>query len=184
MNAAKQALRQRLRQEPVPGNDAALCRRILESPWFSEASTVMAYMAMPSEPDLGPVIAEILARGKALVLPRCEEGCRLSARRVNSLERLIPGAFGIPEPGPELPEADPEEIDLVLVPGMAFDRAGRRLGRGKGYYDRFLRRCPGRTMGVCRRTLEEIPTEDHDVPMDAVATEDQVLYFRTEGGTK
>ena len=133
----------------------------------------MAYMAMPSEPDLGPVIAEILARGKALVLPRCEEGCRLSARRVNSLERLIPGAFGIPEPGPEHPEADPEEIDLVLVPGMAFDRAGRRLGRGKGYYDRFYAGIKGKKpmlLGICYdfQISSGIPVEEHDITADVI----------------
>ena len=144
----------------------------------------MAYMAMPSEPDLGQVIEEVLAQGKTLLLPRCEPGDRLTARLVTSTEGLTPGVFGIPEPGPELPEADPETIDLVLVPGMAFDREGRRLGRGKGYYDRFLSTCPGRTMGVCWRTVEEIPTEDHDIRMDAVVTEDLVMYCRTEGGTK
>ena len=184
MNAAKQVLRQQLRAQQVSGDDRALCRNILESPWFQQAKTVMAYMAIPSEPDLGPVIGEIFARGKTLILPRCEPECRLSARRVTSLEGLMPGAFGILEPGPELPEADPVEIDLVLVPGLAFDRTGRRLGQGKGYYDRFLSSCPGRTMGVCRRTVEEIPTEDHDIRMDAVVTEDQVMYCRTEGGTK
>ena len=184
MDAAKQALRQQLRAQHSSGDDGALCRNILESPWFQQADTIMAYMAMPSEPDLGPVIGEILARGKTLVLPRCEPGCRLSARRVTSLEGLIPGAFGILEPGPELPKADPGEIDLVLVPGLAFDRTGRRLGQGKGYYDRFLCTCSGRTMGVCRRTLDEIPTEDHDIRMDAVVTEDQVMYCRTEGGAK
>ena len=86
MNAAKQALRQSLRAEPVFGDDEALCQMIIKTPWFVRAKTVMAYMAMPSEPDLGPVIAEILEQGKTLLLPRCEAEYRLSARKVTGQE--------------------------------------------------------------------------------------------------
>ena len=184
MPGAKQAMRRRLRDEGFHGDDEAVCARILEDPWFAGAKTVMAFMAMPSEPDLDPVIREILRQGKRLVLPRCEEGFRLSARIVEDPDLLIPGVFGIREPGPELPEADPADIDLILVPGMAFDGRGRRLGRGKGYYDRFLSDCPGRTMGICWHAAETVPVEEHDISVDAVVTEDAVIHCRTEGGAK
>lgn len=184
MTGAKQALRQYLRAQAFHGDDGALCRNVLVHPWFAAAETVMAYMAMPSEPDLEPVIREILARGKRLALPRCEAEGRLTARLVRHRSELIPGAFGILEPGGDLPVLDPAEIDLILTPGMAFDRTGNRLGRGKGYYDRFLAGFPGKTMGICWRTLEHIPAEDWDRPVDAVATENTVILCGMEGGAK
>ena len=94
MPGDKQAMRRRLRDQGFHGDDRAVCARILEDPWFAGAKTVMAFMAMPSEPDLDPVIREILKQGKRLVLPRCEEGFRLSARIVADPEGLIPGVFG------------------------------------------------------------------------------------------
>ena len=184
MSAGKAALRRALKAHPVPGDDLALCRNILDHPWFQAADTVMAYMAMPSEPDLGPVLEEILRQGKGLVLPRCEaDGVTMTGRLVERLDALIPGVFGILEPSGDLPVVRAEEIDLILTPGMAFDPSGGRLGRGKGYYDRFLTGYTGHAVGVCRagNLLERIPMEPGDVPMQAVITDRQALICgRTE----
>ena len=140
----------------------------------------MAYMAMPTEPDLGQVLTEALRLGKRLALPRCEPGCDLTARQVGGFSDLIPGVFGIMEPDKTLPVIPPEEIDLILVPGMAFDRQGRRLGRGKGYYDRYLADYHGIAMGVsfAGGLVDRVPAESHDQPVDAVATEDAVIEVR------
>lgn len=140
----------------------------------------MAYWAMASEIDLRPVIDAALRQEKALLLPRCEENGTMTARQVYRLEDLRPGAFGIWEPGPELPEAAAERIDLILVPAMAYDRKGHRLGRGKGYYDRFLCRYDGKTIGVSGILLESVPVEAHDVSVDAVASESGLILCGLE----
>ncbi len=160
-----------------------LCGNILVHPWFLEAGTVMGYMALPDEIDLTPVLTAALAQGKRLALPRCEADGRMTARLVERLEGLPRGAFGIREPQADAPELAAAEIDLILTPGMAFDPMGGRLGRGKGYYDRFLAGYPGRTMGICpvMRMLERVPMEGTDHRMDAVATEQTITLCGTEG---
>ena len=154
---------------------------MLESEWFLRADTVMAYAAIPPEVNLSPVLEAILAAGKTLVLPRCEQDGIMTARRIGDLRQLISGAYGILEPKPDAPVVSAAEIDLVLVPGLAFDRTGRRLGRGKGYYDRFLADFRGKAMGICGQLMPEIPVEQHDITMDAVATDHGIIICRMEG---
>lgn len=183
MNGAKKALRKTLRATACGGEKGALCRRILEHPWFLAAQTVMGYWAISPEPGLRPVLEACLAQGKALALPRCEADGTMTARRISSLSQLKPGAFGIPEPPAELPVVAPEQLDLILTPGMAFSPTGARLGRGKGYYDRFLERVRGKTMGICfeGRVLAELPVEPHDRFVDAVLTDQRAILCELEG---
>lgn len=166
---------------PKQADDGALCRYVLESEWFRQANNVMAYAAIPPETDLSSVLEEILTAGKTLVLPRCEQGGIMTARRIDDLRQLISGAYGIPEPKPDAPVVSASEIDLILVPGLAFDRTGRRLGRGKGYYDRFLADFHGKTMGICGQLMPVVPVEQHDITMDAVATDHGIIICRMEG---
>lgn len=181
MKDAKRNLRRSLAASPATGDRDALCGLILAHPWFRSARTVMAYYAaMPGEADLGPLLEETLRQSKILALPRCGAGGRMSAKRVLALSELVPGLYGIPEPPEDAPEA--ADIDLVLAPGAAFDRTGGRLGRGGGYYDRFLADYSGRTMGVCygARLLERVPMEAHDHRVDAVATDTAIILCGTE----
>ena len=166
---------------PRTVDDAALCRYVLESEWFRQAKTVMAYAAIPPEVDLTPVLEAILTAGKTLILPRCEADGMMTARRIDDLGQLISGAYGIPEPNPDAPVVSSAEIDLILVPGMAFDAFGRRLGRGKGYYDRFLENFHGRTIGICGQLMESVPVEQHDITMDAVAVDHGIIFCGMEG---
>ncbi len=94
-----------------------------------------------------------------------------------SREELVPGAFGVMEPRDSAIAADGSPFDLILVPGMAFDRSGGRLGRGKGYYDRYLAAASGFKAGVCfdDQVVGEIPREAHDVPMDALVTPSGII---------
>ena len=183
MNGAKAALRRALRATACEGDEAALCQRIVEHPWFLSAQMVMGYWAVPPEPGLRPVLEACLSQGKTLALPRCEADGTMTARRVTSLSQLKPGAFGILEPPAELPVLAPEQLNLILTPGMAFSPRGARLGRGKGYYDRFLERARGKTMGLCfaGRVLEEIPMEPHDRFVDAVLTDQRAILCEMEG---
>ena len=105
----------------------------------------------------------------------------MTARRIDDLRQLISGAYGIPEPKPDAPVVSASEIDLILVPGLAFDRTGRRLGRGKGCYDRFLADFHGKTMGICGQLMPVVPVEQHDITMDAVATDHGIIICRMEG---
>ena len=181
MSESKKEFRKRVRQMPHTADDRALCCYLLSSEWFLQAHSVMAYAAIPPEADLGPVLEEILKRGKTLLLPRCSPDGTMTARRIRDLLELRPGAYGIPEPGANTPIVPAEEIDLILVPGLAFDRRGGRMGRGKGYYDRFLSGYTGKTLGICGVLMQEIPTEPHDRRMDAVATEHGIIFCEMEG---
>jgi 5-formyltetrahydrofolate cyclo-ligase len=95
------------------------------------------------------VLEAALAFGKQLLLPRCGPGGTMTVHPVERLEELHPGAFGILEPGPEAETAELRQLDLILIPGLAFDAQGHRLGRGKGYYDRFLPLTGAKRLGVC-----------------------------------
>lgn len=183
MTAGKAELRKLLRQQPASGDSGALCRRILDSGWFQRAETVLAYCAIAPEPDLEMVLEAALSQGKTLLLPRCEPDGTMTARWVRDLGELQKGAYGIREPGAGLPVFPPERIQLILTPGMAFDRRGGRLGRGKGYYDRFLAQAGGMTVGVCfgARLLDLVPMEPHDHRMDAVVTELETILCEMEG---
>ena len=183
MSEDKRLLRQKLRREACTGDTAALCRRLLAHPWFLRAKTVMGYMAIPPEPDLGPVLEACLSMGKGLLLPRCEADGTMTARIVTALADLETGSFGILEPPETLTAVAPEDLELILVPGMAFSPKGARLGRGKGFYDRFLEYFRGKTVGICyeNRVLEEIPVEEHDRFVDAVLTDKRAILCEMEG---
>ena len=150
-----------------------MARVLMETQAWQSASRVMAYAAVCGEPDLTPILQAALTEGKALVLPRCE-GRRLAACRVTDLSRLQPGAMGIPEPDSSCPEEDPAAISLLLIPGLAFDRMGRRLGQGGGFYDRYLVRSPESKHIAVAFAEQEVPhvvTEAFDQPMDMVVTD-------------
>lgn len=183
MTANKAELRRSLRQQSVRGDGEPLCRRILESAWFRQAKVVMAYCAISPEPDLQAVLEAALTQGKVLLLPRCEAGGAMTARRIRALPELETGAYGIREPGPGSEVWSPEKLELILVPGVAFDRRGGRLGRGKGYYDRFLPKTNAVKVGVCfgERLLARLPLEPHDHRMDAVVTEREMILCGMEG---
>jgi len=115
--------------------------RFVELPGLDRAATVLLYVtAFPEELDTRPWLAWTLEHGRRLVCPRVDRQARmLRLHEVNNLDAdLVPAAMGIPEPRPDAPEVEPAEVDWVLVPGLAFDRRGYRLGRGGGYYDRLL----------------------------------------------
>ncbi len=143
----------------------------------------MAFAAIAGEPKIMPVLQEVLRLGKKLVLPRCEADGTMTGRYLRKIQELVSGTMGILEPSEEAPVAMCSEIDLILAPGMAFDRSGGRLGRGKGYYDRFLAGYTGRTIGICYQgnLLEAIPMEQHDKRMDAVVTDQTIIMCETEG---
>jgi 5-formyltetrahydrofolate cyclo-ligase len=148
---------------------------IVKSIEFQAAKIVGTYFATGSEVNTHLLIGEAKRLGKAVALPRIE-GDMITFYEVSSTDKLIPGGFGIMEPPSTRPV---HRMDVLAVPGIAFDKKGYRLGYGKGYYDRYLsEKKPQLTIGLAYnfQLLESLPHDMHDARMDAVATEDGILY--------
>lgn len=145
---------------------------------FDHARAILIYLAMPDEVDLTSLGKDAISRGIAVAAPRLSRVDRsLTPVVISNFDAdLAPVAFlpNLREPRAGLPALPLDQLSHVLVPGLAFDRAGRRLGRGAGYYDRFLPRLPPTTLiiGVCfdYQIIDHVPTEAHDVRMHALLT--------------
>ena len=153
--------------------DESLFRRFLALPQIESVRTVLLYHGMDTEPDTVRLLSPLWDMGKQVCLPRCLPGNQMEARLVQRDSTLVRHPYGMLEPGPDCPLIPPDQIDLVLVPGLAFDRSGGRLGRGGGYYDRWLAGFSGVTAALCRDGLlmEAIPRLPHDLGVDLVITE-------------
>ena len=170
----RKEIRERKRDIPVEElreMSRLACERLLADKRLGDASTVMMYYPLGDEVDVTPVIERLWDEGKTVVLPQVTGETEMVLRKYTGDDDLREGAFGIMEPCGEL-FTDYEAIDVAVIPGMAFDKDCHRLGRGKGYYDRFLPLLHARVykIGVCFpfQLLDEIPTDEHDIAMDAV----------------
>ncbi|HZT22676.1 MAG TPA: 5-formyltetrahydrofolate cyclo-ligase [Verrucomicrobiae bacterium] len=156
-----------------------ICARLEQQEFFKTARAILFFAPLPEEANLWPLLPKALAAGKMAALPCFDaENQRYTPRRVSDLHvEILPGRFGIREPAPACLEIPPDDLDLVLVPGVAFDRHGRRLGRGKGFYDRLLQNTRVIKCAVAfdEQMVEAIPAEAHDVRMDFVVTPTQCL---------
>lgn len=157
---------------------AAICRALTKLPVFEAAETVLAFCGTAREIDTRAFLAASLARGKTLLLPRCEPERALSLCVVRDLDAdLESGAMGILEPKRSCAVLPPEAVEFAVIPCVSFDRAGRRLGQGGGYYDRLLPhlRCP--TACICREKLlaERVPVEAHDMRCTLYVTENGII---------
>ena len=151
---------------------AAAAAHALGIPDFAAAGKVALYAAVGSELSPGPLAENLAGRGVEVIFPRVE-GARLSFRAA-PVAALRRGAFGILEPSASHPEVRAEELDAIVVPGIAFGRSGARLGWGRGFYDRALRDCPrALRVGFCFaiQVVEGVPMSPEDEPMDWLVTE-------------
>lgn len=184
---AKRALRQRVlaaRDATSPEfrakASAAIAAALSGRDDFAAANTVLLTLPFGSEWDSLPLLLTALERGKTVVLPRVDTATRmLELCRLTEPSRDVhPGYRGIPEPQSHCALIGPEAIDWVLVPGVAFDTAGRRLGYGGGYYDRLLpllRSDASRIAGAYEMQLvDRLPAAPHDVPVQVLATESRM----------
>ena len=160
--------------------------RFMELPEYQRATTVMFYVDVRSEVRTRHDLPQALAGGRRVVVPYCVEG-QLELFHLESMEELETGAYRILEPRPELRKVSSkrlpiEALDLVMVPGVAFDRFGGRMGHGKGYYDKLLEHARPDTPLVALafecQLFPQIPMQPHDVFMDKVVTEQSVYEGR------
>ena len=191
LRAAKLALRNRIllaRDALSPAEraarSAAITARIEALPSYDQAAAVLLTLSFRSEWDTLPLISHALTAGKNVIVPRVDTRARmLELCRIRDLAHdIAPGYYGIPEPLPTMPHAAPEEIAFVLVPGVAFDRDGRRLGYGGGFYDRLLPLLPPHTPRVAGaytlQIVPHVPAAPHDMTMDAVVTDEDTIVVR------
>ena len=184
----KKALRQTLHEtlatippEVRHAKSVAACERLLETPEYRLARTVMIFLSTPTEVDTSGIALDAWRRDKRVAAPCVSwEQRRMAAIEISSLSSVRTVAFGLREPieGPPIP---PDELDLVFVPGLAFDEQGNRLGRGQGFYDRFLSQ-PAFHGVSCAIAFEEqilpaVPHEEHDVRVRMLVTDKRVLRF-------
>lgn len=157
--------------------DSALFSAFLTLPEVERAQTLFLFCGTGTEPDTSRLFAPLLAQGKRIGLPRMLPDRQMEVRQLDPDRPLVKHPFGILEPDDGCPLLHAEEIDLVLVPGLCYDRHGYRLGMGGGYYDRWLSRYQGFTVGLCRNALLQdcLPTEPHDRPVNAVITPTQII---------
>lgn len=165
-----------------------ICDKFIAHPAYRQAKTIMWYIHCRSEVRTQPALLRELATGKHMVIPYCTKDKqghnKLGLWLLEDFAELVPGMWGILEPprqrwGEMDKEIAAEQLDCIMVPGVAFDRNGGRLGNGAGYYDRLLKsvRVDAVLIGVCfeSQLVEQVALERHDVPMDVVITE-KALY--------
>jgi 5-formyltetrahydrofolate cyclo-ligase len=177
----KQELRRVLRaaikdlsEAATPADSLRACDLLRQQSVWKEARFVLFFMPLRGEIDLTSFYPEALAHGKKILLPRFNEiTAQYDAFQIHDAARdCAPGKFGIAEPAAHGAPFPLMNLDLILVPGVGFDVAGRRLGRGRGFYDRLLAQSKGVKCGVAfdQQIVEQIPGEKHDVPMNFILT--------------
>jgi 5-formyltetrahydrofolate cyclo-ligase len=160
---------------------------LLALPECRAAGAIAAFSSFEAELPTTPLLRALLDRAKRLLLPVCLPGTEeLQFRAISDLGALAPGCWGVPEPGPECPVVPVSQIDLVVVPGLAFDLKGHRLGYGGGYYDRLIAAIRGRMqapavgLGFELQVVEELPVGSNDRTVDILVTEAGVRRWDVE----
>jgi 5-formyltetrahydrofolate cyclo-ligase len=186
----EQAHANRKAQPDKPRISAEICRKFVSLPEYAAAQTVMYYLDVRTEVQTRQELPAALESGKRIVVPYCVDG-QLELFLLKGADELSVGMYKILEPREELRQdaehrVDVLELDLIMVPGVAFDRQGGRMGHGFGYYDKLLERARPDTPLVALafecQLFPEIPTQAHDIFMDKIVTESATYTCRGRGG--
>jgi 5-formyltetrahydrofolate cyclo-ligase len=145
--------------------------------FYRNAESIGAYYSIGSEVQTHDLIQEFFNHGKEFALPRVEKN-DIIFKRISSLKDLEPGSFGVLEPKEKCDTV--KNLDVVLVPSIALTREGYRLGYGFGFYDRYLHGKKSKKIGMsyAKNVLKTFPHDNHDVKMDCLVTEDEVIYVK------
>ncbi|GAB6166854.1 5-formyltetrahydrofolate cyclo-ligase [Thermostilla marina] len=187
----KRILRRRMRSltasvKDRAGRSARIVDKLVRLDCYRDARTLFVFVAMPHEVETRSLIETALREGKRVGVPFCLPRRQLGVFDCRRLDELVPGEFGIDEPPTSLRASPdrriaPEEIDLVVVPGLAFDRRGYRLGHGGGYYDRFLPSASDAVRAAIAfdcQIVDAVPHDERDQRVDLIVTETQVVECR------
>ena len=157
-----------------------LCNQLEKTDFWSSSKTVLLYSNLNKEISVNQLIERGLKIKKTIALPRYDSNKKVyTACIISALKDLVIGRYNILEPSINCPQVDINQMDLVIVPGVAFDHIGGRLGRGGGHYDRFLKNLNATFCGVCFReqVVHKTPQDSHDIKMDFTMTPDGKLDF-------
>ena len=187
----KRALRRKILDERKNINivkkeemDNKILDKLYESEYYRKSKKIFIYISYDSEINTKGIINKALEDNKKVYVPRTEFKNRLmDAVEIMSLDNLVESDFGILEPSIKEPYIDPNELDLIVVPGVAFDKQGGRMGYGAGFYDRYFKKISEdnikKVMKVALayefQTLEKVPMNDHDIPVDCIITENEAI---------
>ena len=164
----------------------AMAHLLARNPLFEAADSTALFSALGDEPDTRPLFDLLRREGRRVFFPRCRQDGGLDLFRVDAWRDLVPGHFGILEPPRTATPSDPLDLDLMLVPGVAFDARGARLGRGGGFYDRILplRGAPGAPfllgLAFAFQLVERVPSDERDRRVDAILTEEGLIPAKGE----
>ena len=193
IRSQKQALRQHykkirnsLHPEEVNAHSAAIAERLFASSFWKESQVVMLYLSFQNEAATNAIYRQGWQEGKTMLLPICApSGGLMEMSILTSFEQLVPNRYGIGE----LPESlqqivNPSEIDLCIIPGIALDHTGTRLGFGAGYYDRYLARVNPSARRIalayeCQLQTAPLPAAPYDLPLQDIITEN--TWYQVEG---
>lgn len=183
----KKTLRRRflaLRAALSPAEKQTIDRQILDAvlrfPLYRQADCIFVYVSTPDEIDTRLLLEDALAAEKIVCVPRCErQKGEMTARQITSLTEITPGRYGILEPPATAKIIPPERPTLAIVPALACDASGYRLGYGGGYYDRFLIKVSAPVVALCAqsRLVDCLPVDDYDRKCDWILSERQATHI-------
>ena len=154
--------------------DRLICSKLTKMEVFRRAKKILLYAPIPHEKEVNTwLIIDEWGSTKTLVLPKTLKSKEMKLHIVTSRLDTKPNSLHIPEPLSSCEKIDPKEIDLAIIPGVAFDKKGNRIGFGHGYYDRLLKklRCPVIALAYDFQILHAVPRHEHDAPVDTIITE-------------
>lgn len=169
------AVRSGIPEDERAAKDERIARKILALAEYTRSEMLLAYIPVRGEADTWQILRHALSEGKIVGAPRVLTGGEIAFFRIREQADLVQGTFGLSEPDPVRCERlTGFRKSLCIVPGLAFDGSRQRLGYGKGYYDRFLRRYSGVSAGICYREClcERLPADAHDRAVDILVTDD------------
>lgn len=177
------AIRDGISQEAWQQTSINAQQRLLASDIFISAGSIALYAPVRNEVDTFLLHQAAISSGKQVFYP-CVKGAELCFLPVSDISDLKPGSYCIPEPGDKGNGCQLNQADLIVVPGVAFDHGGRRIGFGKGFYDRCLSQLPQKPVltGLCHdfQLLEQLPAENHDINMHYIVTDKQMIKTAAE----
>lgn len=178
------AIRNKLSADEVQINSHAIAQQLFNLPIWQQAQTIMVYLAFQNEVQTDLILKQGWAEKKIMAIPICHpQDHTMHLARLDNLEQLTTNRYGIAELPTERQELIlPTQVDLCLIPGIAFDLQGNRLGFGAGYYDRYLPQLREGILKIalahhCQISADTLPTDSHDLPMDYILTEKQIYLL-------